>query len=167
MPGDEDNQNRMLGGLKCATPSLNLLKGRTILNIRFDESFEGKTASQLIAESFDCIASAGRKTARVATSKMMHAAINRELFVPWDGAIIAAYGSAPGCGRHYAEKFLPRIQRLAKRAIRQVIEKKDCSCEEAISYLTSRRHSLAKVLDEYNWMKYTQGDDCVWQAEEE
>ena len=167
MPSDMGNTELVLGGLKRATPALNLLRLNTILDIRFDDEVLGTTVSQLISDSFDQIRCAGRRSERVATSKMVHAAINPHLFVPWDGDIISAYGCEPGHGREYAETFLPEMQRIAERAICEVMTTEDRTRDDAIASLTPCQESLAKILDEFNWVKFRLGDDCVRQVEQE
>ena len=167
MPSGPRNTELLLGGLQRATPALNLLRHNTILDIRFDNRVLGTTVSKLISDSFDQIRCAGRRFERVATSKMVHAAINPHLFVPWDGDIISAYGCEPGHGREYAETFLPKMQRTAERAIGEVMTTEGRSRDDAIASLTPCQESLAKVLDEFNWVKFRLGDDRVRQVEQE
>ena len=60
------------------------------------------------------------------------------------------------------------MQMLAKFAIKQVREKKPhFSDERAIEWLTRGEYSLAKTLDEYNYMKFTRNCSNVWQKEYE
>ena len=121
----------------------------------------------MISESFDQIRSAGRRSERVATSKMLHAAINPRLFVPWDGDIIWEYGCEPGHGREYAETFLPEMQRMAERAIIEVMTTEGRSRDDAIASLTPCQENLAKVLDEFNWVRFRLRDDRVRRVEQE
>ena len=90
-----------------------------------------------------------------AYSKILHA-INPNLFIMWDSYIRSGYGFG-GTGCAYAYHFLPKMKTRADRAIRQVIERKGLSCEHAIQSFADccRYNSLAKVLDEHNFMKYT------------
>ena len=59
------------------------------------------------------------------------------------------------------------MQRLAEYAIRQVQVKEKRSHADAISSLKSKdcTYTLAKALDEYNFMKFTRNNDAVWQKE--
>ena len=166
MPSDAENTKLLLGGLKRAAPALNHMRHNSILDIRFDDEVLGRTVSQLISDSFDEIRRAGRRSERVATSKMVHAAFNRHLFVPWDGHIISAYGCEPGHGREYAEIFLPAMQLMAERAVGEVMNMEGLSRDGAVASLTPCGESLAKVLDEFNWVKFRLGDDHVRQLEQ-
>ena len=96
---------------------------------------------------------------------MIHIVYPR-LFVMWDGAIRGGYGCNKGEGEQYVD-FLRRTQRLANYAICQI--EKECGIprEEAIKLLKCERHTLAKTLDEYNFMKFTRNCDSVWQTEYE
>ena len=142
---------------------LNTLKGKTILDVCLDEG-----TRELICRSFKVLAGCNRKGRNEATgaSKILHI-INPELFVMWDGAIRGGYGFG---GKYEGEQyvdFLRRTQRLANYAICQI--EKECGIprEEAIKLLKCERHTLAKTLDEYKFMKYTKNCDAVWQAEYE
>ena len=166
MPSGPENTDRMLDGLKRATPSLNLLRHRTLLDIRFDEMVRGTTASQLIARSFDQISGAGLRLEKVATSKMVHVAFNPDLFVMWDNAIMRAYDCQSGDGRAYAETFLPKMQRIAESAIGQAMTIEGLSHDDAVASLAPCQQSLAKVLDEFNYAKFTLEDPRVRQTEQ-
>ena len=105
------------------------------------------------------------------SSKILHT-IHPSLFIMWDTDIRNGYGfsnynsrGAPAEG--YVYRFLPRMQRLAEYAIRQVQVKEKRSRVDATSSLKNkdRPYTLAKVLDEYNFMKFTRNNDAVWQKE--
>ena len=89
--------------------------------------------------------------------------INPKLFLMWDASIVRGYGGHFNF-LQYAD-FLQRMQRLANFAINQ----KECivSRKDAIESLKCEGHTLAKTLDEYNYMKFTRNYDAVWQAEYE
>ena len=116
--------------------------------------------AQLIGESFDAIASAGKRYESVATSKMLNIVVNPDLFVMWDGYIQQGY-SVGRTGPQYAYEFLPKMQRLAKKAVAQVMRHEDRSRDDATRSLTPRNQSLAKVVDEYNYVKFTSGDPRI------
>ena len=80
----------------------------------------------------------------------------------WDEDIRGGYGCADT--RDYGE-FLLRMQRLAEYAIAQIMNEENRSCDDAVEWLTICGHSLAKVLDEYNFVKFTKNDDRVWERE--
>ena len=96
---------------------------------------------------------------------MLHIVYPR-LFVMWDEAIRGGYGCSKGEGDQYVD-FLRRMQRLANYAICQIEKECDVSREDAIESLKCEGHTLAKTLDEYNFMKYTKNCDAVWRAEYE
>ena len=94
-----------------------------------------------------------------AASKILHA-INPDGFVMWDTKIRKQYAqkllkrdSQLTHAWEYAYYFLPEMQRIANSAIEQVMNEEDhSSCAEAIKSLTPCGNSLAKVIDEYNYV---------------
>ena len=162
----------LLPALKKVLPKLNKLRGKTILDVCLDESIDGKSIADVICSSFKGIANCGPPSKRngrpnnevTAASKILHI-VNPELFVMWDSAIIRGYG---GYNRRlfYAD-FLRRMQLLANYAIEQVKTECGLTREDAIESLTCDGHTLAKALDEFNYVKYTLNDDSVWQTEYE
>ena len=94
-----------------------------------------------------------------AASKILHA-INPDGFVMWDVKIREKYAQnllkrdRPLTHTwEYAYYFLPEMQRIANKAIKQVIRnKKNYSRDDAIKWLTPCGNSLAKVIDEYNYV---------------
>ena len=152
---------RLLNNLKNEVPLLNKLQSATLLDVDFDE-----TKRRVIADCFDTIARFAYRKGRtsneaVATSKMLHAAINPNLFVMWDGKIQPAYilqRNRRNTGYGYAEVFLQKMQRLAERAVNQVMTEEGLSRADAIQSFTDhceKKNSLAKIIDEYNYAKYT------------
>ncbi|MYC07180.1 MAG: hypothetical protein F4X57_08420 [Chloroflexi bacterium] len=165
---DQINAEVLQRTISQVLPNLLELEDLTVLDNFMDHR-------QLIAESFDTIAECQytpmkrnqKKTtfSSTAASKILHA-INPSLFIMWDDAIRGGYGLGSDTkGKGYAYRFLPRMQRLAEFAIRQVVENEGHSREDAISSLVSCGNSLAKVLDEYNYVKFTKNNDAVWQKE--
>ena len=142
--------------------NLNALRGESILDVCLNNPNH-----QLICRSFKVLAtcnSRGRNEP-TGTSKMLHI-INPDLFVMWDTAIRDAYRMS-GNWIQYAE-FLCKMQQLAKRAVEQVkANERHFSDETAIASLTGCKHTLAKVMDEFNFMKYTKNCDAVSKAEYE
>ena len=91
----------------------------------------------------------------VAASKILHT-VNPEFFVMWDSAIQHDFMSIIKShnGRGYAYKFLPEMQRRANEVLCDVMRNENLTDRDrAIRFLKSEGcgHSLAKVLDEYNF----------------
>ena len=72
--------HHLLPALRKAVPSLNLLRGKTILDVDFMEIVNSMRTEQLIENCFDILASCGPRYESVGTSKILHT-INPELFV--------------------------------------------------------------------------------------
>ena len=62
-------------------------------------------------------------------------------------------------GAVYAIKFLPKIQRELKEAVQSCGKDMSLARETAMNYITQACHgkTLAKLADEYNYVKYTKG----------
>ena len=117
---------------------MNSFNGYTLLNIPFDQKvsrdqiphimeFDQRiqdimSPSQLtIALAFNEIAESGKRKEYVATSKMIHVAVNTVIFVMWDDNIQKGYGYSKSWGDGFAYvHFLEKMQRLAKEAINQI-----------------------------------------------
>ena len=146
---------------------LEKFNGKTILDVSFD-----KETCELICRSFKRLANCNNNGRNEATgaSKLLHI-INPDLFVMWDGAIRTGYICKLGKtneGWIWYTEYLREMQQLAKCAVEQVrANEQHHSDEGAIASLTGCKHSLAKALDEYNFMKYTKTCGSVWQAEYE
>ena len=150
----------LLNNLAKAVPQLTTLQNATLLDVKFNE-----TTKQMIQECFDTIAWFGIRKGRisneaVATSKILHVAINPHLFVIWDNDIQKSYEIPKrlvNTGEGYAHVFLPRMQDIAKRAVNEVMAKENLSCAAAIQSFTDhceKKNSLAKIIDEYNFAKF-------------
>ena len=158
MPSDKNNVEKVLYELRRAVPKLGVLRDTTILDVDFDQVVLGRwSIGELIRDSFDGIARAGKRYESVATSKMLNVAFNPSLFVMWDGAIQSGYGT-DRYGYDYAYKFLPRMQELARQAVTEVMEEECLSREDAVKSFTNHcknGNSLAKIIDEYNYARFT------------
>lgn len=137
------------GALSEIEPDLKKLCSKTILNVGLDDE-----TCELIGRNFEKLARCNPKKHNEATgaSKILHI-INPDLFVMWDRSIVNHYG----CGEWIPyTNYLSKMQQLAKQAVAEAIDnEKNHSCETAIASLTGCKHTLAKALDEYNFMKYT------------
>ncbi len=140
------------------------LRGSTILDVCLDETLDGERIRCLIKRCFITLEECGGGSAVVGASKILHI-LNPNLFVMWDTAIMREYG----CDNFiWYTDFLRKMQYLAKCAIEQVkANERYHSDETAIASLTGCKHTLAKAMDEYNFMKYTKNCDAVSKAEYE
>ena len=125
-----------------------------------------ETVGCIIGRCFDRLATCHSDDLNEATaaSKILHI-IYPDLFLMWDRAIRCGYGGYERI--HYAD-FLRRMQRLANLAVEQVkAHERHHSDETAVASLTGCKHTLAKTLDEYNFVKFTRNDGSIWKKEYE
>jgi hypothetical protein len=150
---------RLLKAIRGVQPT-----GRGLLNddILTVELTNQETRTR-IAGMFKTIATCGSRNETTATSKILHS-LHPGLFVMWDDLIELGY-AVSGSGEDYAERFLPRMQKIAVIALGQIAAAHGLTRETAIETLTRCGHTLAKVLDEYNYAKFTLKRDEVWEAE--
>ena len=120
---------------------------------------EGKSYrnSDLLLKVYNRFVIIGEHFSYVAASKLFHFLLPR-LAVMWDNAIVMSYGITMNSGL-YVSKFIPKMSEMANEAIETYMIEKRCSREEAASALNRFRtpKTIAKLLDEYNYMKFTRG----------
>ena len=89
---------------------------------------------------------------------------NRSLFVMWDKSIRHAYGVGDGVDGEYGHKFLPRTQREVLAALEAVVDEGLAEEQGASIWLREQTEhdSLAKLIDEFNYCKFTAGMDEIW-----
>ena len=165
VPKNDETIRRLLNNLITTVPRLNALQSATLLDVnKFDES-----TKQMIQECFDTITKSPvrhdgvtRVRRPVATSKMLHVAVNPKLFVAWDENIQEGTIGAPVppkyAGVLYAQVFLPMMQNVANQAVDEVMNQENLSHAAAIQSFTDhceKKNSLPKIIDEYNYAKYT------------
>ena len=133
------------------------LEGLTIVNVQFTSHIKNT-----IAVIFDRIATCtrGRRYESTDTSKILHC-IHPELFVMWDDKIRKAIVGEGRDGRCYAFDFLPEMQRRAHLFLQTYIQEKGGNLESASTAISSMadNYTLAKLLDEYNYVKHTRKID--------
>ena len=147
------HQGELMSRLEQTLRLTSHLCEKTLLDVDFLEatSVDGErlTISEVIHRSWVTISKCSDVDLVVA-SKILHA-INPELFVMWDTKIIVKHG-AISISFRYSDRFLPKMQQLAECAISQIMDAESISRESAIDSLTRCSHSLARVLDEYNFV---------------
>ncbi len=151
-------EEQLADALRHAGRGLALFHWETIVSVDFSIPRGGwPSTSALIADEFDAIRLCNpARNQSTAASKVLHM-INPQIFVMWDAAICKGHGVHHREGRQYAYEFLPKMQRFAREAIRQCVLVERCPHEEAIARICTCGHTMAKVLDEYNYACYTQG----------
>lgn len=160
----QSKPSELLTALAEVIPAFQALTRWNLLDVDFEQLVcENHTAADVIQWGFDEVLKCGKRTESTGTSKILHM-INPSLFTMWDQAIRAGY-AASNDGRGYARQFLPRAQRVARYAVKELRTMKKISEPEAVKYLCGCGHSLAMVIDEYNWIKFYKGRDEVWDLE--
>lgn len=125
-----------------------------------------------IQDAFDKVAQSGeRRYESTGAAKILHIWAPNSL-VMWDAAISAGYGiyrdaTAPRpSGKDYAFTFLPRLQAEASEAIGTCMVEKGLDRKEAVQAIeeSACREPFTKLLDEYNYAKYTLSADSLWKS---
>ena len=165
----QTSRTELLKRMQRVRGLLTRLHSEDLLNIDFNRDLpNGVTFTvQLIFEALaECRLPATKRYESTGTSKILHT-VNPRLFVIWDASICGGYavGREQSKGYDYAFHFLPRVQKLAKRAIAEYVQVHQVSKVEAERALCACGHTLAKVMDEFNYAKYTRNSDEVWDAE--
>jgi len=163
-PSSSEAQLCLLNAIRATAPYMKLLKGETLLTIDFQrELMPGITASQAINKVFEIIAKAQGRQDMTASSKICHT-IAPDLFVMFDGPIRSGYAIL--LMEDYGQRFLPRMQKLARKAVAEYVSRYKSAEFEALQFLCSGcGHTLPKVLDEYNYVKFTLRNDEIWDVE--
>jgi hypothetical protein len=132
-------------------------KDETITKIEFSSRVKNS-----IVIIFDRIATSSRGNRFESTdaSKILHAILPR-LFVMWDNKIRKALVGEGRDGRCYAFEFLPMMQKLANKFIDSYITERGGDRESASKDISSmaNNYTIAKLLDEYNYVRYTKKKD--------
>jgi len=120
------------------------------------KKIEGNTHSngELLQKTFARFSMIGERFRYVAASKLLHFLLPN-LVVMWDNSIALGYG-VPMNSKWYVKKFIPRMRRMANEAIASYQEEYKVIREAAVAALYNFRppKTLAKLLDEYNYMKF-------------
>lgn len=159
LPAERRLAERIRAAHNDSLPFLNVLEGENIQDFDFEETnqVEGNKYrnSEVMLKVLDNFISVGYNFRDVAASKVLHM-VNPHLFVMWDTNIAEKYivqKSAQG----YVYNFIPMMKRKANGVINSYVEDKICTREQAVKALNDFKpnKTLAKLLDEYNYMKCT------------
>jgi hypothetical protein len=136
--------------LKETSSLFKLLEDEKLENIEFNKKIKNKTVEEIIFKIFETLSSTkvGRRTlGPTATSKIMHL-VNVELFVMYDQKIREHYGCFTNANGYI--NFIWRMNNIAKKII------EDCDGNEEIwRKIYKKRKSLPKLIDEYNYSRFT------------
>ena len=150
--------HQMAAAVNAVLPSLNLLRDEDLLRVDFGRTLDnGETIAHVIEVAFETIVSCGKHYESTGASKILHV-VNPNLFVMWDIGIRKAYGiRGGGDGLVYSQRFLPKMQQIAKTAVEECKGRLDLPEDAAIQHICACGDTLAKVIDEYNWATYVGG----------
>lgn len=126
------------------------------LDVDFDLKLDGHlTFKQAIEQTFEVLASHGQRYESTGTSKILHM-LRPNLFVMWDDAICLGY-AVRKTAEDYANRFLPLMQQELREAVGSYIAENEAGPETAAAKLECLGDSrpLTKLVDEYNYCKYT------------
>ena len=142
-----------MGIYKEIFPIIQELKKERIEDANFVEQLKVK-----VRDAFDKVAnctSIGRYESTDA-SKILHT-ILPDFFVMWDDNIKEGVVQGRKMGAAYAFFFLPKMQLELREAIEKCMEERKLNRTDAITYICEKcdGKTLAKLVDEYNYMKYT------------
>jgi hypothetical protein len=166
LPSSDKLAEKIKEAYRSTFPFLKALEGETLQDFQFEKrkEVEGKEYSneEILDKIFSSFCRIGDNFRGVATSKFL-SLINPHLFVMWDTPICEAYGikspSNPYArDKQYVPEFFPLMKRKVNDAIASYMKEKKCSRSEAIRAINRVRkwRPLAKLLDEYNWVTYSQ-----------
>lgn len=139
-------------------PALKNFEHRTIADISLTTD-----AINSLCIIFDRIANCcrGRRFESTDTSKILHAMIP-ELFVMWDdkikkGVIGIRNSAREYDGRCYANEYLPKMQKFAKRILSSYVAENGGDYKNAYMQVTQMFDgiTLAKLIDELNYLRFT------------
>lgn len=135
-------------------PIIEKMKHERIENADFNNNELKNAIKEIFDKTANCT-SIGRYESTDA-SKILHT-ILPHFFVMWDDAIKNALVKGKNDGETYAFEFLPIIKKELKEAIQTCMTERNLDTNESIKYIREQTgyQTLAKLADEYNYMKYT------------
>jgi len=162
---DREELKETLRGLN---ESSNIIRGKRLLVSNLNEKVDvrgGKFSwiSMIIKEMYNDLRDV-HGIGPTSASKILHG-INPQFFMMWDRFIRPAYAYYKGDAGDYL-KFMADCQKILKKVVESYQRERNCDvtvaekelCEQAYTELGIRK-PLAKLLDEYNWMKYRNKKD--------
>lgn len=162
--------------IKSKSQELKALENLNIVSVDLENSVnvggQSKLIRDVIIDLFNTFSDISERPGRrdyTASSKTLHVLLPK-LFVMWDNCIRCAYGCKVKGVKDAGEKyfiFLKRVQTEAKEAVKTYCEENNCKVNQAIERIEKELYeggfySFARLLDVYNFQKYTIGDDRLW-----
>ncbi len=155
--------------LQNVTPYLQVLRGLGIENVQFsylvNVNNSQKTISQVIEHCYEKVKNIGHKFSDIAASKLLHI-LWPELFVMWDNSIVTDYRVFKN-GRGYCA-YLQIMQQIANQIHAEFQnmpfyrEFKTPADYLNIQMKYNPPKTMAKYLDEFNWVKSRYEVPPVW-----
>jgi len=140
------------------------LHDKRLMDIKFEEintNCQGKKNAEIIKEIYAGLVCEEMKgIGPTSASKIMHCVIP-ELFVMWDNSIRNGYGYANNEIGYL--RFMREMQRILRRIMETYDKTPEELCHEAYPDMNK---TPAKLLDEFNYMKFAKGKDLPNPIEE-
>lgn len=142
-------------------PMIKELEHETIEDADLTDNKLRKKINEIFDRVADCPGT-GRYESTDA-SKILHT-ILPSFFVMWDDKIKEGMVRGGHFGAVYANVFLPILQEELEEAIKTCMDEAHLDRKEAIDYVCKQCEgkTLAKLADEYNYMKYTKRHPSLW-----
>lgn len=140
-----------------------ILTGRSLLDLNLDEEVQVKGGMTtwmhgIIKETYEDLCSV-HGIGSTSASKILHG-INPKVFMMWDQYIRPGYGYYKEDADDYLKFFLD-CQKIASGIIKEYTKKHNCDASTAEKAICEKAYPdfkvkkpIAKLLDEYNWMKF-------------
>ncbi|RLE66703.1 MAG: hypothetical protein DRJ47_01665 [Thermoprotei archaeon] len=133
--------------LSSVHPIIRELKDKTLLNVDLEDPVVTNSIVTLYNRFSGVLDATG-------ASKALHL-LHPKLFIMWDDSIRKSYGIHIPDGDNYLE-FLRTTKRELSRVVEDYANKRGLSMKEAEEYIVRNTGvELTKLLDEYNYLKYT------------
>jgi hypothetical protein len=131
-----------------------------VRNDKIEETVFSDELATEIRRAFDRVAdcTGGGRYESTDASKILHTLVPG-FFIMWDDKIKNETVQGGSNGAVYALKFLPKMQRELNEAIGSCMKHRQISRADATRNICDACHgnTLAKLVDEYNYVKYTKG----------
>lgn len=159
------DSKRLASALEQEAAIIKALRRRTILN--YNHEIDSETASKLFTLLLHKLRTKNknpknRRVSPVGTAKTLHL-LAPSYFPLWDNAIARKYGCIWGKTRPPSERytqFMRKIKEVCWHVVKDFSKRKTIQAGGAVPQIVEQcsparcRHSLVKIVDEYNFMKF-------------